>query len=180
MSGPTWTRNNGNLSLLSHRWLNCWAVAEHVSFTDFKQQWWGCASEWFISYVAWKPVPVAALSGARTVFEHWNCGFESYSRHGCVTAFFCVVLSCVGRGLALGRSPVRVLPNVHRFINSEKLNSGWAQSMKPNPWRRQWRRMERIKLMNSSTACTRLVSSQCEIPNRRIIIRSRSWDFWLL
>jgi len=32
----------------------------------------------------------------------WNRGFESRSRHGCVSAFFCVVLSCVGSGLATG------------------------------------------------------------------------------
>jgi hypothetical protein len=29
-------------------------------------------------------------------------GFESRSRHGCLSASFCVVLSCVGRGLATG------------------------------------------------------------------------------
>jgi hypothetical protein len=39
-----------------------------------------------------------------------------------MSAFLCVVLSCVRRGLASGWSPVQeVLPNVHRFINSEKL-----------------------------------------------------------
>jgi hypothetical protein len=27
--------------------------------------------------------------------EHWDRGFESHSRHGCVSAFLCVVLSCV-------------------------------------------------------------------------------------
>jgi len=26
--------------------------------------------------------------------EHWDRGFESYSRHGCVSAFYCVVLYC--------------------------------------------------------------------------------------
>jgi hypothetical protein len=34
-----------------------------------------------------------------------------------VFAFLCVVLSCVGRGLGSGRSPVRVLPIVCRFIS---------------------------------------------------------------
>jgi hypothetical protein len=29
----------------------------------------------------------------------WDRGFESRSRHGCLSASFCVVLSCVGRGL---------------------------------------------------------------------------------
>jgi hypothetical protein len=33
--------------------------------------------------------------------EHWDCGFESRSRHGCMSAFFCVVLFCVGSGLAM-------------------------------------------------------------------------------
>jgi hypothetical protein len=29
----------------------------------------------------------------------WDCGFESCLRHGCLALFFCVLLSCVGRGL---------------------------------------------------------------------------------
>jgi hypothetical protein len=32
----------------------------------------------------------------------WDRGFESRLRHGCLSASFCVVLSCVGRGLATG------------------------------------------------------------------------------
>jgi hypothetical protein len=32
----------------------------------------------------------------------WDRGFESRSRHGRLSASFCVVLSCVGRGLATG------------------------------------------------------------------------------
>jgi hypothetical protein len=32
----------------------------------------------------------------------WDRGFESRSRHGCLSASFCVVLFCVGRGLATG------------------------------------------------------------------------------
>jgi hypothetical protein len=34
--------------------------------------------------------------------EHWDRMFGSCSGDGCVSAFFCVVLSCVGRGLASG------------------------------------------------------------------------------
>jgi hypothetical protein len=45
--------------------------------------------------------PVAARSEARALsaptLDH---GFESRLRHGCLSASFCVVLSCVGRGLA--------------------------------------------------------------------------------
>jgi hypothetical protein len=32
----------------------------------------------------------------------WDRGFESRSRHGCSSASFCVVLSCVGRDVATG------------------------------------------------------------------------------
>jgi len=45
--------------------------------------------------------------------EHWDHGFESRSVHGYMSSYFCVVLSCVGRGHALSRSPVQgVLSNV--------------------------------------------------------------------
>jgi hypothetical protein len=44
--------------------------------------------------------------------EHWDQGFESHLRHGCLRA--CVVL-CVGSGLATGWSPVQgVLPCMYR------------------------------------------------------------------
>jgi hypothetical protein len=43
--------------------------------------------------------------------QHKNRGFEFRWRHGGMSAFFCVVLFRVGRGLATGRSHVqRVLP----------------------------------------------------------------------
>jgi hypothetical protein len=40
-------------------------------------------------------------------FEHWDRGFESYSRqrHGCLCAFIlylCVYILCIGSGLATG------------------------------------------------------------------------------
>jgi hypothetical protein len=35
-------------------------------------------------------------------FGHWDRGFESRSRHGCLYASFCILLFCVGRGLATG------------------------------------------------------------------------------
>jgi hypothetical protein len=50
-------------------------------------------------------VPMAARSEARTVFGRWNTwdrGFGSLSGHGCVFAFFFVVVSYVGKGLASG------------------------------------------------------------------------------
>jgi hypothetical protein len=37
--------------------------------------------------------------------EHWDPGFESRPRHRCVSASFCVVLSCVASGLVTGCFP---------------------------------------------------------------------------
>jgi hypothetical protein len=34
--------------------------------------------------------------------EHRVRGFEPHSRHECVSAFFCIVLSCVERSLEIG------------------------------------------------------------------------------
>jgi hypothetical protein len=56
---------------------------------------------------------VSAGPNSRAVWGMYclDPGFEYRSRHGCVSAFFFVVLSCVGRGLASGRYPVQgVLP----------------------------------------------------------------------
>jgi hypothetical protein len=38
----------------------------------------------------------------RAIAQKWERRFESCLGHGCVFACFCVVLSCVGRGLASG------------------------------------------------------------------------------
>jgi hypothetical protein len=83
-------------------------------------------------------VPVVARSKARTIFNRSNTGivdFESRSRHGCVSAFFCVVLSCVGSGLETGWSPVQeVLRNVQKYIhNFQKSNSESEDARGPNP-----------------------------------------------
>jgi hypothetical protein len=49
-------------------------------------------------------------------FKHWDCGFESHPRYGCLSAFILFVLSCVGGGLATGWSPVQgVLPIVYKI-----------------------------------------------------------------
>jgi hypothetical protein len=47
--------------------------------------------------------PLAARSEAQALIARTlDCGFESRLRHGCLSASFYVVLSCVGRGLATG------------------------------------------------------------------------------
>jgi len=46
----------------------------------------------FITYLYKLPVPMGERFEARTA---WDPGFESHSRHGYMSAFFCVVLSCV-------------------------------------------------------------------------------------
>jgi hypothetical protein len=54
--------------------------------------------------------------------KHWDRGFETRSRHGYMYAIlFYVVLHCVGRGLAMGRSPIQgVLPKrPNGFVVSE-------------------------------------------------------------
>jgi hypothetical protein len=77
---------------------------------------------WMVSLLVCRFYWQRVLRHVLSSLEHWDFGFESCSRHGYVSAFLCVVFSCVGRGLASGWSPVQgVLPNVHRFINSEKL-----------------------------------------------------------
>jgi hypothetical protein len=53
---------------------------------------------------------------------HWDRGFKSHSKHGCLCAFFLFVLSCLGSSLAIGSTPVQgVLPTVYRI---KKMKSG--------------------------------------------------------
>jgi hypothetical protein len=35
------------------------------------------------------------------LLEQWECGFESHLRYGCRSAFLCIVLSCIARGILL-------------------------------------------------------------------------------
>jgi hypothetical protein len=55
-------------------------------------------------------VPVTVAVGMRRgawPVGCWDRGFESHSRHGRLSASFCVVFSCVGRGFATGWSLVQ-------------------------------------------------------------------------
>jgi hypothetical protein len=54
-----------------------------------------------------------------TLFDYLTniTSYESRSRYGCLSTYFCVVLSCVSRGLATGWSAVQgVLPNVEKIF----------------------------------------------------------------
>jgi len=55
--------------------------------------------------------------------------------HGYVSTFFSVLLSCVGSGIAVGRSPIQgILPNVQKQIHKfQKSNSESEQARGPNP-----------------------------------------------
>jgi len=60
--------------------------------------------------------------------------FESRSRHGCLFVFFCVVLSCVGRGLVMTRFPIQgVLPQCLTELIISEVNSETEQTRGPNP-----------------------------------------------
>jgi hypothetical protein len=90
-------------------------------------------------YYLLQPVPVTSWSKvhmSRTI--QTVIVAESCLRHGCISAFFCVVLSCVGLGLAMGWSPVQgVLPKwLNGFIVSE-VNSQPEQTRELNPWNKQ-------------------------------------------
>jgi len=65
-------------------------------------------------------------SSSFTVFTkllHWDRDFESHLRHGCMSAFFRTVLSCVGSGLAIGRSPAQgVLPKCLSGFTASEVN----------------------------------------------------------
>jgi hypothetical protein len=85
-----------------------------------------------------EPVPLAALRRRFWPLGYWDRGFESRSSHGCLC--FCVVLSCVGRGLVTGWSFVEgVQQNVIETWSSEKKsNSEFEQAIRPIKW--SWRR----------------------------------------
>jgi hypothetical protein len=55
-----------------------------------------------------------------------------------MSAFLGVVLSCVGGGLAMGRSPVQgVLQKCLNWFIISEINSKWEHARKPNPWNEQ-------------------------------------------
>jgi len=73
----------------------------------------------------------AGASGPRGVrcVRCWTCRvlgsfFESHSRHGSVSAVFCIVLSCVGKGLATGHSPPKMSYKDLKWFTVSEVNSG--------------------------------------------------------
>jgi hypothetical protein len=71
-------------------------------------------------WVVFRPIRVAALSGAWTIFVHSHAGIMVSSptrgMHVCVRLFCVCVVLCVGSGLVKGWSPVQgVLPTVYRI-----------------------------------------------------------------
>jgi hypothetical protein len=92
-----------------------------------------------ITTITIKPVPMAARSKARTVFGRSNIGIAvsnpAWGMDVC-PRFFCFMLSCVGRGLASGWSPLQeVLPTVQIDSQIQKLNFWTGTGRWPIPWR---------------------------------------------
>jgi len=62
--------------------------------------------------------------------RHWDRGFGSRSRYGCVWGFF-----CVGRDLPRGDPPVKgVIPKCLKGFILSEVNSESGQDREPNPW----------------------------------------------
>jgi hypothetical protein len=78
-------------------------VAEWIHLALDQIQWWDPVN--MVMNIWVPPVPVAALSKARTVFDRSNSGIAgSNPTRGmdvCLRVF-CVMFSCVGRGVASG------------------------------------------------------------------------------
>jgi hypothetical protein len=90
------------------------------------------------------PLLIRAITVAARSWSLGNCdrGFESRSRHGCLSLSFCAVLSCVGTGLASGWPPSSewVLPIVeliHNFKSNSELEQ--VQVLIRKTW---WRRRQ--------------------------------------
>jgi hypothetical protein len=71
--------------------------------------------------------------------EHWDCGFESHSRHRCLCVrLFCVCgVLCVGSGLAMGWSHIQgVLPCVKKGCETEEEARTQQRDVEPltNEW----------------------------------------------
>jgi hypothetical protein len=63
--------------------------------------------------------------------EHWDCGFKSHSRHGCLLAF----ILCVGSGLATGWFPVQgVLLTVYGLRNWKSGQDTQGVENRKWPW----------------------------------------------
>jgi hypothetical protein len=95
---------------------NCWSIWEckkyvylfHVFLTT-------TVNRWYLNgvYASIIIFDQAKLSNSRSRWPrglrrwswplgYWDCGFESHTRHGCLSLCFCVVLSCLSRGLCDG------------------------------------------------------------------------------
>jgi hypothetical protein len=62
-------------------------------------------------------------------FNHWDRGFESHSKHRCLSAFVLCLLSCVSSGLASGCSPVQGVPTDCLQDSELILNGNWPESL---------------------------------------------------
>jgi len=76
---------------------------------------------------------IKSVAARYRTLEHWDRGFESRSRHECMSAIFYVVLYCVHRGLVICRLHLRFLPKCLKGFMFSEVNSESEQSRRPNP-----------------------------------------------
>jgi hypothetical protein len=72
-----------------------------------------------------------------------------------VSTFFCLLLSCVGRGLASGRSPVQGVPLTVQYIHKfQKINSEQKEAKRSNPCKTTTTVMMMMMMMTTTTTTT--------------------------
>jgi hypothetical protein len=81
--------------------------------------------------------------------ECWDRRFESCSGHGCVSAFPCVMLSCVGRGLGSADHPSKVSYQLSNWftIKNPSTPQGKRGRLRKKKERRTWKLQDTAQLI---------------------------------
>jgi len=67
--------------------------------------------------------------------EQWDHKYKCHLKHGCISMFFCAMLSCAGTALVMGWSLIQVvLSKCQKRFTVSEVNSGSEQERVPNLW----------------------------------------------